>query len=127
MFRNKYFPFYAPCDFGYLMDYLSIFEVKVKKIGGEKSISNFLNCYSIVEEQIGTKILEVIKSDEYNYLVAMNARLFDLVDEVKKDTCKGKELDDQVYLRFLAKKAVNDKFFPDSKILEQKAGYEQKS
>lgn len=125
--QNTYFPILIPADYGYAYDYLSIFEVKVKKVGGVKAIQNFTNCYQVVEQQVGTKkMIEVFVSDEYRHLVQMNIRLFELVDEVKSDPYKGKELDEQVYIRFLAKKKVQEKFFPDSTQLEQKVGYEQK-
>lgn len=116
--------FTIPVDAGYMFDFLCIYEVKLQKKGGDQAILNFTECVGHISDQIGRELLtEILNSEEYRRLVDVNSQLFDLVDEVKKNTCKGKELDDQVYLRYLAKVALQKKFFPEQSVKEQKFGY----
>jgi hypothetical protein len=116
--------FTIPVDPGYGFDYLSIFAVKTNKIGDEKSITNYKECLEHIALQIGYVFTnEILGSKEYENLYKANLKLFEMVDLVKEDPCKGKELDDQVYVRYLAKVALQNKFFPEKRIIEQKVGY----
>ncbi len=111
-------------SWGYAWDYLSILEVKNNKTQITQAINNYIACYSEIEAQIGTKrMVEAKASEEYAYLYTVNRELFELVDAVKKNPCLGKELDDKVYERYKAKMALQNKFFPDSKLSEIKVGY----
>lgn len=115
-----------PCDWGYAYDYLSIFEVKISKTNrDEKSISNHQQATDCILRQIGMKHYEVINSEEYKNLYAVNQRLFELVDLAKSDSVKASEVDEYVYKRYLAKIALLNKFFPSSEVGEQKIGYKQ--
>lgn len=121
------FPAMIPCDWGYAFDYLSIFDVKNKKNPSDQTARNYEGTVLSLCDQLGfEKYFEIRNSDEYDNLFNVNLKLFDLVDAVKNDTCLGKELDDQVYERYLAKKSLQEKFFPDIEICEQKFNYEQK-
>lgn len=116
--------FTIPCSESYGFDFLSIYEVKIKKNGGEKAVLNFNQTADHILKQIGIFLFNnILNSEEYKNLVRINTELFDLVDAVKHNPCLGKEIDSQVYKRFLAKKALQEKFFPESEITEQKIGY----
>ena len=122
--------FYITVDAGYMFDFLSIYDVKLLKIGsGEnnQNLKNFNNTESDIVIQIGEDLYsKIIKSQEYQNLYYINRKLFDLVDLAKDDKVKASEVDAYVYKRFLAKKALRLKFFPESEEVEQKSGYEKK-
>jgi hypothetical protein len=111
-------------DESYVFDILSIYQVKkIKSPDNPIHANNFDRLYSEIELQIGTdKISEILSSEEFINLFEANSKTFDLVDLVKQDPCKGKELDDCNYNRYLKKIALQEKFFC-SKITELKIGY----
>lgn len=120
--------FTIPVDPGYMFDFLSIYQVKSSKVLSLININNFVTTSDHIKKQITDELFEkIINSSEYINLYEINERLFNLVDAVKKDPCLGKQLDDEVYNRYLAKKSLQEKFFPEIKVNEQKFGYEQKS
>lgn len=111
---------------GYIFDILSIYQVKVIK-SNENSIhlNNFSNLLNEITSQIGNqKVADIIGSKEYDDLCQANLETFDLVDAVKTSPCLGKEVDASNYKRFLAKKALQEKWF-DSNYSEVKIGYEK--
>ena len=116
-------------DESYCYDMLSILLVKVKKASNEKrekAFDNWLKMSTEMAAEIGNaKHSVVIDSVEYKNLYDVNDRLYDLVDAVKKDPCLGKQLDDEVYNRYLAKKALQERFFPEVELKEQKFGYNE--
>jgi uncharacterized protein YukJ len=76
-----------------------------------------------ISEQIGKeKIAYILDSDEYSDLCLANLQTFELVDAVKENPCLGKEVDASNYKRFLAKKALQERWF-SSKDSELKMGY----
>jgi hypothetical protein len=122
--KTKYFPATIPCDWGYLWDYLSIFEVKMKKKQEEKTIRNFLECCMHIQTQLDEKLFHsILSSPEYKNLVEVNSNLFDLVDASKNDSVLASTVDAGVWSRFLAKKALQEKFFPETELKEQKFNY----
>jgi hypothetical protein len=113
-----------PCDWGYAFDYLSIFHVKIEKKKDDESKTNFSETSQHLIKLLGTKgFYNVYKSHEYQRLYDVNARLFDLVDLAKKDEVKASEVDAGVWERYLAKKALQERFFPNVPLAEQKFGY----
>lgn len=115
-------------DPGYMFDYLSILNVKLVKKPSEKSSRNYDETVLNVCDQIGfEKYMEIRYSDEYFNLFNINSKLFDLVDEVKRNPHMWACIvDNEVWARFLAKKALQEKFFPEIEQKEQKFDYEQK-
>jgi hypothetical protein len=109
---------------GYIFDILSIYQLKLLKFQDDSiHLSNFNNLLNEIKSQIGNdKALQVMESQEYLDLVTANVKTFDLVDAVKIDPCLGKEVDASNYKRFLAKKALQEKWF-DSSYSEVKIGY----
>lgn len=112
---------------GYHWDYLSILRVKYIKRGEDSVLKDYYQCIEDLKIQIGPqKFDEVFNSDEYLALYQANDYLFELVDMIKTQPLRGKELDDQVYKRFLCKKALQDKFFGGN-YGEKKYGYTEET
>ena len=111
-------------DIGYYWDYLSIIAVKYDKFGDSNVLDNLMSCSNNLRTQIGDKkFAEIYKSKEYMELYETNFKLFDYVDMVKLGQVTGKQVDDMVYVRWEKKKALQEKFFPESQYGEKKYGY----
>lgn len=105
----------------FAFDFLSIYEVKMHKKPSPESTTNFIECQIIIREQLGEKLFgDIMLSPEYRALYFSNARLFELVELAKDDKVKASEVDRGVIDRWEKKKALQDKFFPESKLNEQK-------
>ena len=111
---------------GYIFDILSIYQIKISKsIDDITNLSNFNNLLNEIKSQIGNDITnQIMDSKEYSDLLCANINTFNLVDEVKSNPCLGKDVDSSNYKRFLAKKALQEKWF-DSNYSEVKIGYNQ--
>ena len=80
----------------------------------------------IVEQVTFEKHEAIVTSPEYLTLRAANQRVFDLIDGIKtrgEQLGDAKAIDDANYARFLAKKALQAKWF-DNPLTERKLGYE---
>lgn len=112
-------------DEAYAFDFLSILEVKANKIhtlDTQKNLSNYINAFNM---QFGEKkMAEIRSSPEYAKLYEANSTTFDLVDKAKTDSCKASDVDRANYERCKARKALQDRFFPERSITETKVGYE---
>lgn len=110
-------------DEAYVFDMMSVFDVKIKKLTGEKLFTT-LEKYSEMKEevvnQIGfDKFNEIILSDEYKRMIDANCKVFELIDDSKNDTGLAKITDDANYERHLAKMSLQEKFF-ENKLTEVK-------
>lgn len=116
-----------PVDYGFAFDFVSIYEVKVGRNPNDVvAYTNLNKTLDHLAEQLGTDLIrQVLHSPEYDNLFEANDQLFSLVDAAKTNSVTAKEVDDGVYKRFLAKRALQDKFFPDADKVEQKFGYTQ--
>jgi hypothetical protein len=105
-------------------DMLAIFHVKRQKNQEDPSHTNGYNwlfndiCVCIGHE----KTWQIIGSEEFRRLIAVNEKLFDLVDNAKNDSVKASEVDNGVYERYLCKKQLQESFF-NTKQIEKKVGY----
>jgi hypothetical protein len=94
-------------DEAYVFDMLSIFDVKLKKLTGEKlliTLEKFNGMVEEVVEQIGKeKFDQIYSSTEYEELVQANQNIFDLVDESQKIEGMAKVTDDANFARHLKK------------------------
>lgn len=126
-------------DPGKILDELAILNVKLEKSSGlekDKNIDNFTQLARQIIDNIGkTKYDEILNSDEYHDLYRENLEIFMLVDRLnglKKphilmipDKVLAKiaiEINDRNYNRYLAKIAIQKKFF-NTEISEVKIGY----
>ena len=113
-------------DIGYVFDMISIYDVKRARAPSDQSRLNYYNAVDHLLPQIGEGLLfTVLRSFEYKHLYRVNDELFTLVDLAKTDLVKASEVDAGVYRRFLAKRALQERFFPESAKIEQKIGYIQ--
>lgn len=108
----------------YIFDILSIYQVKIAKSpNNELNQANFENLLNEISAEIGKeKTSTILNSTEYNDLFIANLETFDLVDAVKTNPCLGMEVDASNYRRFLAKSALQKKWF-ESDYGETKIGY----
>jgi len=94
-------------DEAYVFDMLSILEVKMKKLDGEKlsvSSNTAKNLTDEIISQIGIeKYNDIVNSIEYRELVQANQNIFDLVDESQKIEGMAKVTDDANFARHLKK------------------------
>jgi hypothetical protein len=102
-------------DEAYVFDMLSVFDVKIKNLDGEKLAKTLEKYSDMIEEvvdQIGKDKYEaIVSSTEYKDMVDANQKVFDLIDESKNDTGLAKVTDDANYDRHVKKMALQKKFF----------------
>lgn len=110
-------------DEAYVFDMLSVFDVKIKKLTGEKlltTLEKYSDMAKEVIDQLGTdKYNEITLSDEYKKMIDANMKVFELIDESKNDTGLAKATDDANYERHIAKMALQKTFF-DGQLTEVK-------
>lgn len=107
-----------PVDPGFAFDYLAILQVKSSKglvvskelilVGGE------------LKRQCPGNFEAILDSPEYYELLEANRVTFELVDLAKIDQCKASEVDQSNYRRYLAKVALQERFWPANPVLERK-------
>lgn len=105
----------------YAFDYLSILQVK-RNLDQNNNSEQWKQCYEYLKSQLGDdKFTDVIQSLEYGNLYKSNLLTFDAVDKARsgKDI-KAKEVDDLNMERYYAKVALQNKFFPNEKLIERK-------
>lgn len=107
-------------DEGYAYDYLAILEVKyVKKL--KNSEENFVMCFRHMSNQLGEDFHnKIFHSLEYRALFEANKRTFDAVEKARYGDITAKEVDDLNMKRYYCKIALQNKFFPTTKVLESK-------
>jgi hypothetical protein len=111
-----------PVDEGYAYDYLSILAVKTRKFNTKNSIDIFDECYDSLEHQVGESLhAKIIFSDEYLHLFYTNQETFDAVEKARYGQISAKEVDDLNMKRYSAKIALQNKFFPQQTVSEQKS------
>lgn len=102
-------------DEAYVFDMLSVFDVKLRNLDGEKllkTIEKYSDMKEEVIDQIGKdKYDQIVSSLEYQKMVYANQRVFELIDESKNDTGLAKITDDANYERHVAKMALQNRFF----------------
>ncbi len=110
-------------DEAYVFDMLSVFDVKIINLSGEKLAKTLEKMSDMIEEvveQIGKdKYQEIISSTEYEKMVYANQKVFELIDQSKFDDGLAKITDDANYDRHIAKMALQKRFF-DSELTEVK-------
>ena len=118
-----------PLDEAFCYDLLAIALVKQGVADTPINRQNVERLDYAIEQQVGPVHRVILSSPEFAALRATNQRLFDYVDLVKNkpdpDKCYDVEVDAEVYNRYLGKKALQERFFPESAITEQKIGYKE--
>lgn len=110
-------------DEAYVFDMLSVFDVKIKNLDGEKLVKTIEKMSDMIEEVIEQiseeKYGKIVSSLEYKKMVEANQRVFNLIDQSKDDAGLAKITDDANYDRHIAKMAFQKRFF-DSELTEVK-------
>lgn len=109
-----------PVDEGYAYDVLAI--CKVKLINNLKNSKiNFDIINESLKKQLGEIHEVILNSQEYLDLISANAETFKAVELARYGTISAKEVDDLNMKRFHYKEKLQNKFFPNFKLLEQKS------
>ena len=108
-----------PVDQAYAFEYLAILEIKyVRNIIPRDT---FAEVAASLSAQVGNEtFIRIINSSEYINLHAANSKTFEAVDKAKKDEVKASFVDQCNTERFIAKQALQKKFFPDNELKETK-------
>lgn len=102
-------------DEAYVFDMLSVLDIKLKKLDGEK-----LKLTELRFDQLKNEIIDQISegtfnsiygSDEYHDMIQANMRVFELIDESKTDNGLAKITDDANFHRHVVKTKLQKKFF----------------
>lgn len=115
-------------DMAYAYDMLTIACIKLlHNPQDHKALAGYLDLNSSLERQQGEADHAVITScDEFIRLNRVNTEMYIRINEMKLREATGEDakyIDDRVYQRFLAKKALQQRWFPSSPLTETKHGY----
>jgi hypothetical protein len=110
-------------------DLLSIAYVKLFHNPRDKRAhKNVMDLSAEIERQVGGAPHEaILASDSFDHLYRVNDEMYVRINEIKQRKVTAEDatyIDDRVYQRFLAKKALQEKWFPDDPLTEQKFGYQ---
>lgn len=110
----------------YAFDYLSILQIKCE-MDPQKNFGNFAACVTNMIDEIDDNVLwsTIMDSVEYKKLYEVNKKTFEAVDDAKEDGVKASYVDKCNYERYLAKIALQERFFPEEEIKEKKLGYKK--
>ena len=111
-------------DEAYAFDYLAILEIKYDYSRDDKILEKIVDCKDHLKKQLGDELFSlIVKSNEYEDLIAANKRTFEWVDKAKTDSCKASDVDKSNYERCKARNALKERFFANE-ISEVKFGYQ---
>lgn len=111
-------------DEAYAFDYLAILEIKYDYSRDDKILEKIVDCKDHLKKQLGDELFSlIVKSNEYEDLIAANKRTFEWVDKAKTDSCKASDVDKSNYERCKARNALQERFFANE-ISEVKFGYQ---
>lgn len=113
-------------DTAEVYDRLSILEVKkahCKDVAISQSLAEqCLDIMNLLNIELGyDNARQVYLSSEYKKLYLANYEIFELIDKLKSEDISPKDVDSKNYLRYSAKKALQEKFFGE--LEEIKLGY----
>ncbi len=102
-------------------DALSILQLKEKNRGDVRGQLELL--FREIQYDMyryNLRIEDVLSSPEYLNLYKSNVGIFEAVDMAESDQITGKKLNDLNKVRFLCKKELQERFFPNNKLTEVK-------
>lgn len=106
-----------PVDAAYALDYLAILLVKREAGLPVKTEGNAI--YGSLRDQI-PNFREILDSLEFRCLREVNRQTFDAIEMAHKDVISAKRVQEINHTRYLAKKALQEKFWPSQPLTEQK-------
>lgn len=101
----------------FAFDYLSILEIKYEKSQTQEAFRSYEMCSIELELEYAKRYNasfygNILKSEEYQNLKNANLKVFETIDAVHNGLeMTALELDQCNYLRFIAKKKLQEKFF----------------
>lgn len=111
-------------DEGAAFDMYSILRIKLSKVVSAQTLSSINLMQTEIKDAIGAaSFTEILSSEQYAQLIETNAKLFELIDEIKK---QGRQdpVDQLNYQRYQGKGAIQAAFF-DTPLTETKIGYDK--
>jgi hypothetical protein len=122
---------HPPTDPGKVFDDLSVLAIKCAKTSGSAPAVANLSTYSVpisgeLGDRYGTSLYgQIVESPEYANLYSVNLRLFDLIDHMSgperdPSQCYDVAVDGLNRDRWRAKAALQQRFWPDAPLSEQK-------
>lgn len=109
-------------DEGYAYDFFTILVVKNRMLNTSGTFSNVMACDKLLTDQVGLeKHSQIVNSKEYENLLNCNLETFQAVEKARYGEISAKEVDDLNMKRYNYKVALQNKFFPEQKVTEQKS------
>jgi hypothetical protein len=119
---------HPPLHAAYVYDMLSILEVKWATVPSDTNRANMDDLMAYLAGVVGLVTHSAILfSDEYRDLTKANILVFQRIDAIKQRAPTGEDatyIDQHNHMRWLAKLALQRRFFPDCPFTEQKIGYD---
>lgn len=116
-----------PLHAAYAYDMLAILFIKANKDYNETNNRNAENLSGCIGRQVGKELHQtIVRSGEFLELYYANLSVFERIDDIKR---RAEQLGDATYIdqknyqRFLAKKNLQEKYFPEQLMTEIKIGY----
>lgn len=107
-----------PVDEAYALDYLSI--LFTKRFRGLNVDDEVVSVERDLLEQLGFMLEKALNSPEFSELQKANMAIFDAIEKAHRDEIKASEVQAINYRRYLAKKALQARFWPESQLAEKK-------
>jgi hypothetical protein len=99
-------------DVADVLDQMAILTIKSKSRQDPRFKIEFTRVVTALRESLGIgNFLAICNSPEYFSLLDANQEVFDLVAKAEKDECKASDVFNGNMKRFLAKKALQEKYF----------------
>ncbi len=113
---------------GFAYDLLAIAAIKARRNPDSTDAKgNLMTLDYEIQQQVGVLLHEqVCASPEYARVVQVNDEIYVRIDELKargEQPGDARYVDDRVYQRYLAKVALQERWFPGVKLSETKHGY----
>jgi hypothetical protein len=109
-------------DEGYAFDYLSILYIKNKQKPSDQNLKNWQDCFFYLKNQIDNKLWdEIIESNEMKSIIQANQKTFEAVEKARYGKISAKKVDNCNMERYISKIKLQNKFFPNSKVIEKKS------
>lgn len=108
-----------PVDFGYAFDYLAV--LKVKLDNGLDCEPEIKRVEGFLEMQIGHDLfLKITGSQEFQKSYIANTLVFEAIEQAHRNKISAKRVQQINHKRFLAKQALQKRFWPQVELMEKK-------
>jgi hypothetical protein len=119
----------VPVHAAYAYDMYAILYIKHLKLRDMTALNNLDDMFLRIQGAVGNTLhRDILASDEYRDLYDANLCVFEHIDLIKQRPATGADatyIDQMNHARYLAKLALQKRFFPDCPFTEQKIGYDK--